>query len=100
MKEIGEEYEYGTLGSYNGDYKRKAAEWFRKGAELGNADAQVNYGDLFEKGYYFDVYFISGELSSRDVIVEKDIEQAKFWWRKAAAQGNKIAKDRLQKIYE
>lgn len=29
-----------------------------------------------------------------------DIEQAKYWWKKSAAQGNKEAKEQLQKIYE
>ena len=34
------------------------------------------------------------------VLLPKDIEQALFWWKKSAAQGNTYAKERLQKIYE
>lgn len=32
-------------------------------------------------------------------VIPRDIEQAKYWWNKAAAQGNMQAKERLQKIY-
>ena len=33
-------------------------------------------------------------------IIPQDIEQAKYWWQKAAAQGNQYAKDLLQQVYE
>lgn len=56
----------------------KATEWLQLGAEAGEPWAQKNYGDLF---------------------INSDIEQAKYWWKKSAAQGNEDAKERLQKIY-
>ena len=46
---------------------------------------------------YVKVYRVTIDDSMQ--LIPRDIEQAKYWWRKAAAQGNKTAKDRLQKIY-
>lgn len=110
--------------------KRKAVEYFRKGAEGGCDWAQRNYGDLFVEGvevkvgshkeeyttmhfqldndykrsYYTDdgrtVYVKERVIDDYRTILHKDIEKAKFWWKKAAAQGNEVAKERLQKIYE
>lgn len=40
------------------------------------------------------------EVDDFETLVPKDIEQAKYWWKKAAAQGNEVAKERLQKIYQ
>lgn len=34
------------------------------------------------------------------IIIPQDIEQAKYWWQKAAAQGNQYAKDLLQQVYK
>ena len=34
------------------------------------------------------------------IIIPQDIEQAKYWWQKAASQGNQYAKDLLQQVYE
>ena len=34
-----------------------------------------------------------------ETLIVKDIEQAKFWWKQSAAQGNEVAKERLQQIY-
>ena len=49
-----------------------AVEWYRKAAEQGNVDAQVNLGWCYEQG--------EG--------VEKDPALAVEWYRKAAEQGN------------
>lgn len=43
------------------------------------------------------VYWVS--VDDYETIVPVDIEQAKYWWKKAASQGNKAAKNALQKIY-
>jgi len=48
----------------------QALSWFKKSAELGNAQAQVELAELYEAG--------DG--------VKKDIEQAIQWYEKAAAQ--------------
>ena len=74
--------------------KYKTVAWLSKGAELGDPYAQVNYGDLLAEGVslYNGYTFFT--------ILEKDVEMAKYWWKKAAEQGDKRGKDRLQKIYE
>ena len=78
----------------------KATEYIRKSAEMGEAIAQLNYGDMFRDG---DVWYrtepdsISGE--SLLINVKPDIEKAKEWWRKALKNGNNSAKKRLEKIY-
>ena len=57
----------------------KAYKWLKKGAETGNSYAQLACGDILQKNGHID--------------------QAKYWWMRAAAQGNEMAKERLQKIY-
>jgi hypothetical protein len=110
----------------------KAVDWMKKGAEVGDSQAQKIYGDFFEKGVQIiigwhteisvtkDSYYGSNndiisqyidgnynfvtkykhEVPDYKTIIPADIEQAKYWWKKAAAQGNIAAKERLQKIYE
>ena len=95
---------------------KKAIDYLKKGAESGDAKAQCNYGDLFRDGvkihigshivkepqYIYGHYYGTENVTIQDsmVILPKDIEQALFWWKKSEAQGNAIAKERLQKIYE
>lgn len=77
----------------------KATEYIRKSAEMGYAHAQLDYGDMFRDG---DVWYrtepdsINGESF---LIKEKNIEEAKKWWKKALKNGNNSAKERLEKIY-
>lgn len=95
---------------------KKSIEYLKKGAESGDAKAQCNYGDLFRDGvkihtgshvvkepqYIYGHYYGTENVTIQDslVILPQDIAQAKYWWEKAASQGNQIAKERLQKIYE
>lgn len=88
---IGVFYQYGIGIEKN---IKKAIEWLRKGAELGDSYAQVNYGNLLATGVYDDNYW------PRIVFLEKDVEMARYWWKLAAAQGDERAKDSLQKLYE
>lgn len=39
------------------------------------------------------------EVDDYEYIIPQDMEQALYWWKKSAAQGNDQAKERLQKIY-
>lgn len=110
----------------------KAIEFLKKGAEAGDADAQCNYGCIFQNGYkektgthketrstadYFSdhdrvirkefdaergehITYYWVEVDDSVIVIPKDIEQAKYWWKKAAEQGNEYAKDMLQKVYE
>lgn len=92
---------------------RKAVEFFKKGAEAGDYSAQIYYGDLFVEGViiqvgsrkklkpgynplYYDQYDLYAweDVPEYEILIPKDIEQAKYWWKKA---GNE---DRLQKIYQ
>lgn len=78
----------------------KATEYIRKSAEMGNALAQLNYGDMFRDGEVWlqtEPDSISGE--SFLINVKPDIEKAKEWWKKALKNGNNSAKERLEKIY-
>lgn len=63
------------------------------------------YGSQKVRTYYdyatmdfITVYKI--DVPDYETLIVKDIEQAKYWWKKAAAQGNETAKERLQKIYQ
>lgn len=107
---------------------RKAIEFYKLGAEGGDASAQTNYGILFRDGLrikvgthietrvthnyrsdrireYWDeardqyMYVYLEDVDDYETLIPKDIEQAKKWWQKAAAQGNQKAKDLLQQVY-
>lgn len=97
---------------------RLAVEWFKKGAESGEKYAQYNYGKLFLEGVKiqigthkqlkpgyspglytkYDLYAWE-DIPDYEVLIAKDVDQAKFWWKKAAEQGHLGALDALQKIY-
>ena len=78
----------------------KATEYIRKSAEMGEAIAQLNYGDMFRDGEVWlqtEPDSISGE--SFLINVKPNIEKAKEWWKKALKNGNNSAKKRREKIY-
>ena len=95
-----------------------AVEWLKKGAEAGESYAQYNYGNVFlegvkiqigshkqlKPGYNPRVYnkydlYAWEDIPDYETLVEIDIDKAKYWWQKAAAQGNSSAIEALQKIY-
>jgi TPR repeat protein len=59
----------------------KAAMWWQKAAEQGDADAQFNLGLLFEDGH--------GVVQSK--------KKATMWWQKAAEQGHEQALQKLSR---
>ena len=63
--------------------KAQALHWFKKAAEQGDSDSQVNVGGLYYQG--------EG--------VEKKIDEAIRWWRKAADQGDATAMCNLGVMY-
>ena len=65
------------------DYKTALRVWLPT-AEKGNAEAQVNVGEIFERGL--------GD--------EPNYEMAIFWYEKAAAQNNSRAQFNLGTLYE
>ncbi|MGE4490385.1 MAG: tetratricopeptide repeat protein, partial [Kiritimatiellales bacterium] len=62
----------------------QAVYWFRKSAESGNADAQLDLGFCCEKGRG----------------VRKDMQKAVEWYEKSAAQGNLMALNNLGLCYQ
>ena len=78
----GSDYYFGRNGCPV-DYK-KAAEYFRKSAEQGYANAQCNLGYCYERGQG----------------VSKDYEEAVKWYRKAAEQGEANAQKQLRSMGE
>ncbi len=65
------------------DYKSALLVWMPE-AEAGNADAQANVGEIFERG-------LGGE---------PNYEAAAFWYEKAAKQSNSRAQFNLGTLYE
>ena len=59
-----------------------AFEWYLKAAEKEDVDAQYIIGEYFEVG------------KGRDI----DIDQALFWYRKAAAQGDQEAREVVERL--
>ena len=109
-------YAYGNGDGVHVDLK-KAVEFYRLGAEGGDPSAQTSYGILYRDGLrvkvgsHLEKWVPSPDQETAppedgyDIVIDyetlipKDIEQAKKWWQKAAAQGNQKAKDLLQQVY-
>lgn len=72
----------GNLYYYKKDYV-KAAEWYRKAAEQGNANSQFFLGWMYRQGYG---------------ITKNNVEAAK-WYHKAAEQGHALAQTNLGFLY-
>lgn len=96
----------------------KAAKWFRKAADAGNAIAQYNLGNLYYNGEGVEKDFVEaakwfrlaadagnanaqtamGSMYYKGEGVTKSIDDAKYWWQKAADQGNEMAKESLKLV--
>lgn len=63
---------------------KEAVSWFRKSADQGNAQAQLNLGLMYQKG----------------VGTEQNNEQAVSWFRKSAEQDNSDAQLNLGAMYQ
>ena len=81
MTELGFRYEKGR-GVLTDD--AEAVRWYRKAADLGNADAMTELGFRYEKG--------------RGVLTD-DVEAVR-WYRKAAELGHALAMNNLGWMYE
>ena len=95
------------LAYYNGygveqDYM-KAAEWFRKAADKGHGeseyDLELAYQEAAKQGNV-DAQYELGVMHSNGNFVEKDLEEAVKWFRKAADKGHKKAEEELDSIME
>ncbi len=81
MVDLGHAYLMGA-GGFPEDYE-KAATWYLTAAELGDAEAQNEVGELYEAGKGF----------------LQDHKKAHYWYEKAAAQGNAWALYNLGSLY-
>ena len=74
----------GTGRRYRGDQAdpRAAARWFRAAAEQGDPVGQLNLGDLYSRG----------------LGVERDLVEAYVWFSRAAAQGRRWPRARLEAL--
>ncbi|MDE6090364.1 MAG: hypothetical protein K2G41_06650 [Duncaniella sp.] len=110
---LGQCYENGT--GVEADI-REAIKWYRLSAENGNSYGQLNLGDCFRDGhktkvgghwekdaeaYYYSWNYKMGYhmVDDYETIIKQDLDSAKYYWYLSATQGNKTAKERLQKIY-
>ena len=93
-----------------------AIKWYRLSAANGDDKGELHLGDSFRDGYsvqdgtvwrkdpdcYWCKYTHKCSEHTYPVyrqILPCNIDSAKYYWRKSSAQGNEIAKERLQKIY-
>lgn len=114
-----EMYQRGNTFSQKGNIK-KAIRWYRKAAEQGHAEAQVNmvfysiqgigvdrdtiqavewYQKAAEKGHA-EAQYILGDFYYNGVGVTPDTIQAVEWYRKAAEQGHTSAQHMMGIAYE
>ncbi|HMH15321.1 MAG TPA: hypothetical protein VK578_19635 [Edaphobacter sp.] len=71
----------------------KAAKFFYLGSLLGNADAQLHLGQMYESSLGFDDPMPYGERSGRS-----SIEMAMYFYNKASEKNNRIAQYRWASI--
>ncbi len=81
MNSLGDDYLNGR-NSKTQNYQ-EAVKWFRKAAEQGYANGQVNWGYMYENGYG----------------VEKNYTEAVKWYQKAAEQGHARGQSNLGVMY-
>lgn len=89
-----EVYNYKYCGDPNYCIGARGLEYIKKGAEAGNADCQLAFGDLILNNGRL---VLTREVEKK--CTEEEFEEAKEWWRKSAEQGNKEAKKRLQTLF-
>ena len=72
----------------------------RKDTDGGWYDAEDKVREYWDdyRMEWVTVYQI--EVADYKTILPRDMKQAKYWWKKAADNGNETAKERLQQIYE
>ncbi|GBB84146.1 hypothetical protein RclHR1_01080002 [Rhizophagus clarus] len=76
--------------------KQKAFELYHKAADLGSLDEINNLG-LSNLGYEYAQYNLAKMYEDGDW-VQKDIDQAIYWYNKSAEQGHQTAQDNLNEL--
>ena len=116
---VGECYDYGLL--YQQPDPHKAFEWYSKAALLGYSEAEFAMSGWYLTGSDFleqddnEAYiwakkaadkefpkaeYVVGEYSEKGIGVEKSLDEAIKWYIRAAAHGNKKARNRLAELKE
>jgi TPR repeat protein len=78
-------------------------DFYRDGVYVKTGSHKEQIVDALESALRGQTQYTTVSVDDFDynkVILPKDIEQAKYWWRLAAESGNETAKERLQRIYE
>ena len=95
---------------------KEAIKWYRLSASNDDDYGQLSLGDCFrdghkiqigehwekdvDAGYYSWAYKIGYHtVPDYEILIQQNIDSAKYYWEKSALQGNETAKERLQKIY-
>lgn len=95
---------------------KEAIKWYRLSASNGDDYGQLSLGDCFRDGHKIQIgehwekskgavyhdwttKFGYHQIPEYEIVIQQDIDSAKYYWEKSAAQGNTTAKERLQKIY-
>ena len=79
----------------------KATESIKAAAEQGEPFAQLIYGDMFRDGeIYIEAATDSINGDAYILNLKPNIRLAKEWWTKALKNGNGMAKERLEQVYE
>lgn len=73
----------------------------KKAAVLGEPNAQLIYGDMFRDGeIYIEAATDSINGDTYILNIKPNIRLAKEWWTKALKNGNGMARERLEQVYE
>jgi TPR repeat protein len=72
-----------ALAAYGAKDYAQAMLWWRKSADMGDAEAQSSVGWMYLNGFG----------------VSRDYSQAMLWFKKAADQGNAIAENNVGSLY-
>ena len=79
----------------------KATESIKAAAEQGEPFAQLIYGDMFRDGeIYIEAATDSINGDTYILNIKPNIRLAKEWWTKALKNGNGMARERLEQVYE
>ena len=108
--------QYGLAGCYENGYatgvadRQEAIKWYLKAAEQGRSDAQYRLGMLYQSSRseeslqwliksaeqgYLEAQLELGSCYDEGYWAPQDIQQARKWYQKAAAQGDRDAMDWL-----
>lgn len=98
----------------NAWFQRVLGDYYRDGVKMKVGSHKEIQKAVYGKAYrsedkireYWDdskmewVKYYQVEVADYKTILSIDIKQAQYWWKKAADNGDEIAKERLQHIYE